>query len=80
MLGRGVGLALVLSSKYGQVKLQLTWCVSVQVHLFVQRGKKGTSREAEPVCFNLYGRNDGLTGERVKLSSFIVVILVGFCT
>ena len=49
MLGRGVGLALVLSSKYGQVKLQLTWCVSVQVHLFVQRGKKGTSREAEPV-------------------------------
>ena len=45
MLRRGVGLALVLSSKYGQV----TWCVSVQVHLFVQRGKKGTSREAEPV-------------------------------
>jgi hypothetical protein len=41
MLGRGVvGLALVLLLQYRQMKLQLTWCVSVRVHLFVQRGKK----------------------------------------
>ena len=81
MLGRGVvGLALVLSSQYSQVILQLTKCVSVRLHLFVQGERKGQVEKLSQFFFNLYGRNDGLTGERVKLFSFIVVILVGFCT
>ena len=41
MLDRGVvGLALVLSSQYRQVKLQLTWGVSVQASSVCTAGKE----------------------------------------
>ena len=63
MLGRGVGLALVLSSKYGQVKLQLTWCVSVQVHLFYNGERKG---QVEKLSQFFGGADKCISGELYK--------------
>jgi hypothetical protein len=42
--------------------------------------EKGQVEKLSQFFLNLYGRNDGLIGERVKLSSFFAVNLVGFCT